>query len=361
MTVTVLEAVVRRLVLKSIFICVAISLGFCVSLGFAADWDTARAAEYLDSRQEKWFAFPGAAAKGGPCISCHTGLTYILARPVLRRALGETTPVRWETGALQAFKARVEDNSLGGGQLSEAVLAALAFAIDDRRSGRGLSSESEAAFRRLWQLQVGDGAGKGAFPWNNSGRDPFSNDATYMGASLAALAVGIAPDEYRSRPEVRRSLDALEYFIRNSASVQPLHHRLISLWASGKLKGLLAEAAADQILKETWQEQEADGGWTLRALGPWKDHPEAPPQPGSNAYATALVALSVQEYGISREDPRLVKALNWLKSHQNPQDGSWAAASLNKRHKAGSIQTDFMRDAATGFAVLALLGGTGLH
>jgi squalene-hopene/tetraprenyl-beta-curcumene cyclase len=213
----------------------------------------------------------------------------------------------------------------------------------------------------MWRLQEGDSARKGAFPWNNSGRDPFSTDATYMGASLAALAVAIAPGDYRSRPEIRRNLDALENHLRNSASAQPLHHRLISLWASGKLKGLLPEAAADQILKETWQGQEADGGWTLKSLGPWKDHPEAPPQPGSNAYATALVALSVQEYGISREDPRVVKALNWLKSHQDPHDGSWTASSLNKRHEAGSIQMDFMRDAATGFAVLALLGGTGLH
>ena len=56
-----------------------------------------------------------------------------------------------------------------------------------------------------------------------------------------------------------------------------------------------------------------------------------------------------------------MKALNWLKSHQDPHDCSWTAASFNKRHEAGSIQMEFMRDAATGFAVLALLGGTGLH
>jgi hypothetical protein len=74
-----------------------------------------------------------------------------------------------------------------------------------------------------------------------------------------------------------------------------------------------------------------------------------------------LVALSVQEYGISREDPRVVKALNWLKTHQDSHDGAWAAVSFNKQYEAGSMQIEFMRDAATGFAVLALLGGTGLH
>jgi hypothetical protein len=59
------------------------------------------------------------------------------------------------------------------------------------------------------------------------------------------------------------------------------------------------------------------------------------------------VALSVQEYGISREDPRVVKAVNWLKAHQDSHDGAWAAASLNTQYEAGSMQIEFMRDAAT--------------
>ena len=361
MSTIIPQDVIQRITFKSIFTRVATALAFSAALGFAADWDPVAAARYLDSRQEKWFVWPNSASKGGPCMSCHTGLTYILARPVVRRALGETAPARWETGMLDGLKARVDDNPAPEAADAQPVLAALVLAMDDQRSGRRLSRETEAAFRRMWRLQVGDGMRKGAFPWNNSGRDPYSNEATYLGASLAALAVAVAPDNHRSRPEIRESLESLEDHLRNSANGQPLHHRLISLWASAKLKGLLSEAAAEQILKETWQGQEADGGWTLKSLGPWKDHPQAPPQPGSNAYATALVALSVQEYGISRDDPRVVKALNWLKAHQDSHDGAWAAASLNKQYEAGSMPIEFMRDAATGFAVLALLGGTGLH
>jgi squalene-hopene/tetraprenyl-beta-curcumene cyclase len=341
---------------------IAIGFAFSVALGTAVDWDPAAATKYLDSRQEKWFAWPTAALKGGPCLSCHTGMTYLLARPVLRRALGETSPARWETGMLEGLKARVEDNSaLDELERAQVVLAALALAIDDQRSGRGLTGETEAAFRRMWSLQLGDGTLKGAFPWAVGTLEPLAGGATYMGASLAALAVAIAPGNYRSQPEIRGNLDALENYLRNSAKGQPLHHRLISLWASAKLKGLLPEAAAQQILKETWQRQEADGGWTLKSLGPWKDHPGAPPQAGSNAYATALVALSVQEYGISGKDQRVMKALNWLKAHQDSHDGAWAAMSFNKEYEAGSMEIEFMRDAATGFAVLALLGGTGLH
>ena len=74
--------------------CMAIVLAAAGALAFAADWDPAAAAKYLDSRQEKWSAWPTAALKGGPCLSCHTGITYLLARPVLRGALGETAPAR---------------------------------------------------------------------------------------------------------------------------------------------------------------------------------------------------------------------------------------------------------------------------
>src|SRR5712691_2881923 len=105
----------------------AMVLAFSAALGFAADWDPAAAAKYLDSRQEKWFAWPNAASKGGPCLSFHTGLAYMLARPVLRRALGETAQARWETGMLEGLKARVEDNNSALDHLGRAqeVMAAL--------------------------------------------------------------------------------------------------------------------------------------------------------------------------------------------------------------------------------------------
>ena len=54
-----------------------------------ADWNPRLAAQYLDSRQKEWFAWPRANAGAKPCVSCHTGVTYLLARPALREALGE--------------------------------------------------------------------------------------------------------------------------------------------------------------------------------------------------------------------------------------------------------------------------------
>src|SRR5262245_6138387 len=74
----------------------------------AGDWNPRLAADYLDARQKEWFAWkPANNAQGGPCVSCHTSTTYLLARPVLRRALGEGERTPYETGLTGALKARV--------------------------------------------------------------------------------------------------------------------------------------------------------------------------------------------------------------------------------------------------------------
>src|SRR5260221_13858916 len=67
-------------------------------------WDPARAATYLDARQEAWFAWPRAASPDGPCISCHTGMPYLLARPALRKLLHESTPTMYEKGLLSRLQ-----------------------------------------------------------------------------------------------------------------------------------------------------------------------------------------------------------------------------------------------------------------
>ena len=75
---------------------------------FCSDWNPRLAAEYLDSRQKEWFAWPAAKAPGGTCFSCHTQMTYLLARPALRQALGETGATTFETALLDGLRARVD-------------------------------------------------------------------------------------------------------------------------------------------------------------------------------------------------------------------------------------------------------------
>ncbi len=66
----------------------------------------------------------------------------------------------------------------------------------------------------------------------------------------------------------------------------------------------------------------------------------------------------LQTAGVPRAHPQLVRALDWLRSHQDRESGYWAAESMNKQYEPGSMPVRFMRDAATSFAALALLQGS---
>jgi hypothetical protein len=238
---------------------------------------------------------------------------------------------------------------------AQAVLSALVLALDDAPRGR-LSPEAEAAFERIWSLQIRTGKDNGAWYWSNFDLDPWETpEATFYGAALGAVATGVAPAGYQARPEIRQNVAALAAYLRSADKTQPLHSRLILLWASAKLRDLLPDAERQAILNEIWRRQESEGGWTIESLGPWKKREQAPPAIGCNSYATGLAAFALEQAGVRSSDPRLAKALAWLQAHQNAGSGFWAAESMNHHHDAGSIPEGFMRDAATGFATLALL------
>src|SRR5882762_3781160 len=85
---------------------------------YCGDWSPRLAAEYLDSRQKEWFAWPAAKSSGGPCVSCHTGVTYLLVRPELRRKLGESQPTSYEIGLRQTL----HSEGFAGGFLKEPLV-----------------------------------------------------------------------------------------------------------------------------------------------------------------------------------------------------------------------------------------------
>src|SRR5258707_13647194 len=165
----------------------------------------------MDSRQKEWFAWPAAKTSGATCVSCHTGLPYLLARPALCQKLGQTEPTTYEKGLLESLRSRLAKNTpaelypnLKEPHASEetsveAIFAALFLATEDARQGK-LSAETKQAFDRMWALQQPSGA----WPWNEFKLDPYETpESAYFGAALAALATGIAPEGYRSRPDVR--------------------------------------------------------------------------------------------------------------------------------------------------------------
>ena len=321
-------------------------VAFCLFLKLplpacCADWSPRLAAQFLDQRQKEWFAWPNANTGAKPCVSCHTGVTYLMARPALRKELGEAEPTVYEKGLLESLRSRVSKREppAAPGIGVESVFAALFLPTD-------------AAFDRMWALQIKDGEARGSWNWFSLKDDPWEMpESKFFGASMAALAVGSAPEQYRERPELK---DLLAY-LRRSETGQPLHNRLALLWASSRLSDVLTDAARRALIDEVWHKQDSDGGWSLAALGPFEFKDAAKSSVGSTGYATAFTAYVMQQAGASKTNPRMAKALTWLRTHQEPE-GFWQADSMNKVYEPGSMQSQFMRDAATSYAALTLLG-----
>jgi len=323
---------------------VAVLLGLSLLPAFCADWNPRAAADYLDARQAEWFPWPRANGGAKPCISCHTGVPYLLSRPALRQALGESEPTRYEKGLLESLRSRLDKRTPDGQALGvESVMAALFLGTPE-------------ALDRMWAMQIREGKSAGAWKWFMTDLDPWEEpESELFGAALAAMAAGSAPAEYRARPEVRERTAALTAFLRGPHEGAPLHNRLAVAWATAKLPEAMDAKDRKAVIREALDKQQPDGGWGMESLGPWKVHPEAPVAvPGSTGYATAFVTLALLESGVRATDPKMAKAIEWLRTHQD-REGYWSADSMNHQYKPGGMEIRFMRDAATGYAARVLL------
>jgi len=339
----------------------------------ANTWDPKAAADYLDRRQAWWMEWPRAQRDHETfCVSCHTSVPYALSRSTLRTALAEQAPSPNERRLLDSVTKRVrlwkeiepfyKDADRGPyksveSRGTESVLNALILSSRDARSDQ-LSNDARTAFENMWAEQQIAGKQKGAWLWLRFNNEPWeANDSDYFGATLAAVAVGMAPGNYRATPEVQTSLKLLEEYLNREFPVQTSINRVLLLWAAAKLPGLLEPDRQRAIIGELLEKQQDDGGWSLSSLsGEWKRADGTSQATTSDGYATGLITLVLQRAGISSENAKLKRGLAWLTANQDKKEGSWAAYSLNKS-KENHISPEtalFMNDAATSYAVLSL-------
>jgi hypothetical protein len=71
-----------------------------------------------------------------------------------------------------------------------------------------------------------------------------------------------------------------------------------------------------------------------------------------DGYATGLIVLALEENHV--KDDAVTHGIAWLKANQDKTTGAWPAWSLNKNRDPKSNIGQFMSDAATSYAVLAL-------
>jgi squalene-hopene/tetraprenyl-beta-curcumene cyclase len=350
----------------------------------AADsWDAEAAASYLDQRASWWITWKDAERDHGTfCVSCHTAVPYALARPVLRKVLADATPTGSERLILENVTKRVRmwkeisppyndkdygPNKEAESRATEAVLSAFVLANRDAQAGK-LTDDTRIAFDNLWSLQKTDGPSHGAWLWQLFDLNPWEgNISPYHGATLAAVAVGVAPENYRATPAVQKNIAVLREYLDREYSSQPLLNRATLLWASAKLPGLVPPDRQKAIVQELSGRQQQDGGWSLFTLsktwrdwtpsaltGEWKRKDGSPQDLNSDGYATALAVFVLRQGGVPREDARIQRGRAWLRQHQNKSEGFWYTSSINKRRDPASNVGRFMSDAATAYAVLAL-------
>lgn len=350
-------------------------------------WDRAAAAQYLDARIDLWFERASELRTGTgktTCISCHTAVPYLLARPALRREMNESTPTAQEARLLKEMAQRVEtypdheslsDPQHGGERATEAVLNALVLARHDAAEGRSTASGlTRKAFAQLWETQRTDGG----WDWMDFGEEPDeSRDSAYYGAALAAVAVGTVPGgPDAAGTEATPYLDKLRGYLRQHYEGQNLYNRTWLLLASTRLSDLLSRDQRQALLAELRAKQQADGGWCLNQLGPWKwskttggfvppGTPDLSLLGKSDGYATGLIVYTLRRARLGIDDPAVRKGLDWLSANQSEVEVDqrvwrcWRSYSLNHdREKGGSRggpwKRMLMSDLATSYAVLAL-------
>lgn len=329
-------------------------------------WSPKAAAAYLDKRENTWAAWPHAARDRGTfCASCHTAMPYALARqavdPVLHNANlspNERKLVDDVTKRVRLWK-EIEPyykSQPGQSRGTEAILNALILANNDARSGK-LSEDTQLAFDEMWSLQQKAGPERGAWQWIEFNNEPWeAYDSPFYGATLAAIAVGLAPGDYRSAPQMQQNLKLLSGYFNREYQTQTLLNRISLLWASAKVPGILDAGRQQSIIGEIFGKQRADGGWSASSLvGTWKRKDRTPLVTSSDGYATGLITHVLQQAGVSRDDVHVSTGLSWLARNQIWWNGNWKGYSLNKRRlNPFANPASFMDDAATAYAVLAL-------
>ena len=339
----------------------------------ASSWDQRAAAAYLDRRAGWWMEWPKAARDHETfCVSCHTAVPYALSRPALRKALAEEVPSVIERRLLDNVTKRVRlwkevapfysDADRGVHKTvesrgTESVLNALILSSNDAQNGQ-LSHDTRTALDNMWAEQQTTGNKKGAWLWLRFANEPWeADDSDYYGTTLAAVAAGTAPENYRARPEIQNNVKMLRDYLNRECAAQTTINRVVLLWASARLPGLLDPERQKAIINEVLGKQQADGGWSLSSLvGGWKREDGTPQEVKSDGYATGLITFALQQAGIPRENAQQKQGPAWLEGNQSKTEGFWLAYSLNKdkEHHLTPATALFMSDAATAYAVLAL-------
>lgn len=296
----------------------------------AKEFSLDKAVAFLDSASLTW-------QRDRKCFTCHTNYAFLYSRPMVDATAAAHQTVR------KAAEELVEKTWVEKGPRwdAEVVAMAAALASNDAATTGKLSPVTKIALDKMWTVQQADGGWK----WIKCGWPPMESDDHY-GACLAAVAVAVAPDNYRQTDVAKAGIAKLkEYLAKNPAPT--LHHTAMLLWASSTGEAFLtaeqSKAAVDKLISL----QQPDGGWKLPSLGDWKRDNGDAQSSDSDGYGTGFTVYVLRQAGIPADDARLQRGVEWLKKNQR-ESGRWFTHSLKKP------SNHFISHAGTAYAVMAI-------
>lgn len=309
-----------------------------------------KASQHLDHGAIAW-------SRQKNCVSCHTNGTYLFIRPALTPTLG--APLE---GTRKFFVDQLETLSkLGARKLrrsgtrpAQVIYIAAGLAEWDVHVTKKLSPETDKALRLAFELQNKEGTWHSLTCW-----PPFESSA-YQEAHMAAMAAASAPGWIASLgkdDELRTQVELLKKYIRET-EIPHDYARVLQLWTSLRLDGILDADQQQAIVSLIRQKQKSDGGWSMRQFaapeqwgggnraGKLREEVEFVTQP-SDGHMTGLSLIVLQEAGVSRDDRQLKQGLTWLRENQR-ESGRWWTRSLN------TDKWHFITYSGTAYPLLAL-------
>lgn len=281
----------------------------------AKAFSTEKAAHYLDRAALNW-------QKKKKCATCHTNMAYLFARP----ALGESP----DSGEVRQFyedywNVRWDKKLPTEKQGFWTIVVGAGLTFNDLQTTGKLSEVSRKVLDLMWTVQREDGGWR----WPDCDYAPLEIDDHY-GVTLAAVIVGIAPDDYAKTGAAVEGLGKLRTYLQNDPP-KSLHHRLMIAWASKRIDGIASDQQRAAALEELLALQLEDGGWSTSSfLTDWKGLEQEDGRPletkVSDGYGTGLAMIISRELGIPSDDPRLRKAVKWVQTNQR-ESGKWFTRS----------------------------------
>jgi len=303
-----------------------------------AEMSTQKAIEFVDASALHW-------QRTHRCVTCHTNGFYL----VTRADAGVDAPAyresrQFASDYLKQYVADGQQPSGRGGAVEGIVSTASFLAISDVKTTGKLGPITSQALDHVWSLQSDEGAWPG---WLKDHWGPFEVD-DHFGVTLVALAVGMAPEEYRNTPTARAGMKRLVRYVEKHPPGSG-HQKAMTLWAAQFVNQLASDDQRRQWMGDLFALQHTDGGWALIDLGDnqWQHEDNKPQDKQSDGYATAFVIYVLRQAGVPANDRRLQRGIDWLKRNQR-QSGRWFTRSPRRdgRH--------FITQAGTNFAVAAL-------